>query len=117
MKILLALLLTIGGVTAAEKSIDGAVQDTRPKLTKAQHLAEAERFEARADEFAKKAAKHEEAAERIQARKGYNAMQHKWPGLANGPLNLARDKAMQARRAETESRAMAAYHRERAAAL
>ncbi|MFN0104618.1 MAG: hypothetical protein ACKV2U_21335 [Bryobacteraceae bacterium] len=82
----------------------------KPKMTKAQHRVEAERHATRADELAAKALKHEANAERLKANQGYNAMRHKWPGLARGPENLERDRAMQARRAEAESRERLAFH-------
>lgn len=83
--------------------------DQKTKLTKAEHKAEAARHATRAEEFAAKAKKHEANAERL-SKPGYNAMQHKWPGLAKGPENLERDRAMQARRAEAEAREKVEYH-------
>jgi hypothetical protein len=39
-------------------------------------------------------------------------MQHKWPGLAQGPQRLELERAMQARRAEAEAREKMAFHQE-----
>ena len=58
-----------------------------------------------AEEFAAKARKHEAAAERIRAERGYSAMRHKWPAMALGAENAERDRAEAARRAEAEARA------------
>lgn len=105
MKTLIVFIMTIAAVVAA---------DTKPKMTKAEHKAAAERHVLRADEFAAKAVKHEAAAEKAKAKNGYNAMQHKWPGLVRGAENAERDRAMQARRAEAENRELAAFHSEQA---
>jgi hypothetical protein len=102
MKSLLILTMTIAAAFAV---------DPKAKLTKAEHKVEAARYATRADEFAAKAAKHEANAERL-SKPGYNAMQYKWPGLAKGPENLERDRAMQARRAEAECREKIAFHSE-----
>jgi len=100
-----SLLIAVFSITA----LLGA--DQKVKLTKAEHQAEAKRFATRAEEFSAKAKKHEANAERL-AKQGPNAMQHKWPGLAQGPANLERERAMQARRAEAESREKMAFHQE-----
>jgi len=100
MKSLIVITLTLAAAFAADKPV---------KLTKEQHKAEAAKYAVRADEFAAKAKKHEANAERLAKQTG-NAMQHKWPGLASGPANLERDRAMQARRAEAESREKHAFH-------
>lgn len=100
MKILLIAALTLAALQAVEP---------KAQLTKDQHKAEAARHATRAAEFAAKAAKHEANAQRL-AKPGYNAMQYKWPALARGPENLERDRAMQARRAEAESREKQAFH-------
>jgi len=105
MKTLMLFVLTIAAAVAA---------DSKPKMTIAEHKAAAERHATRADEFATKAKKHEAAAERIKSNRGYNAMQHKWPALANGAESRERDRAMQARRAEAESRELVAFHTEMA---
>jgi len=105
MKTLMLFALTIAAAVAA---------DSKPKMTVAEHKAAAERHATRADEFAAKAKKHEAAVERHKSNRGYNAMQHKWPALANGPANLASDRAIQARRAEAEARELVAFHTEMA---
>ncbi len=100
MKTLLIFALTLSAL-AADKA--------QPQMTKAEHKAEAARLASRASELAEKARKHEANAERL-SKPGYNAMQHKWPALANGPLELERQRAMQARRAESETREKLAFH-------
>ncbi len=87
--------------------------DTKPNMTKAEHKAEAARHSTRAEESAAKARKHEANVERL-ATPGYNAMQHKWPGLAKGPENLERERAAKARSVEAESREKLAFHLEMA---
>jgi hypothetical protein len=105
MKSLLVIALSIAAVVAA---------DQKPKMTPAEHKTEAARHATRADEFAAKAKKHEANVERLSKEQGYNAMRYKWPALAKGPENLERDRAMQARRAEAESREKYAFHLEMA---
>jgi hypothetical protein len=102
MKSLLVIAFSIAAVLAA---------DQKAKLTKVEHSAEAKRHANRAAEFAAKAEKHEANAERL-SKQGYNAMRYKWPALARGPENLERERAMQARRAEAESRQEVAHHSE-----
>lgn len=101
MKSLLVLALTIAAAFAA---------NDKPKMTKAEHKAEAARHSTRAEAHAAKAKTHEAAADRIKARRGYNAMQYKWPALAMGAENAERDRAAAARRAETEALELAAFH-------
>lgn len=105
MKTLTVLILTIVSAFAADTK-------TKTKMTKAEQTTVAERYATRAEELASKAKKHEENAVRLKSRQGYNAMQHKWPGLANGAFDLERGRAMQARRAEAESRKLAEFHAE-----
>lgn len=107
MKTVLILALTIASVLAADPKPNA-------KLTKSEHVAAAEKYTARAQEFAEKALKHERAAARLEQNLRGNAMAHKWPGLARGPMERERDRAMQARRAEAESRELVAFHTEMA---
>jgi hypothetical protein len=94
MKSLLIALFSITALLGADQKV---------KLTKAEHQAEAKRHATLADELAN--------AERL-AKQGSNAMQHKWPGLAQGPQRLERERAMQARRGEAEAREKVAFHHE-----
>src|SRR6187402_2961614 len=102
MKSLLIALFSITALLGADQKV---------KLTKADHQAEAKRHATLADELAAKASKHEANAERL-AKQGSNAMQHKWPGLAQGPQRLERERAMQARRGEAEAREKTAFHQD-----
>jgi len=103
MKTLTVLILTIAAAFAA---------DMKPRMTKTEHKDAAERHATRAEELAAKAQRHEDNAVRIKSNRGYNAMQYKWPAMANGAADLERSRAMQARRAEAESRKLAAFHSE-----
>lgn len=87
-----------------------AAVGAQPKMTKAEHMSEAQRHATRADEHAAKAEKHEAAAARIRANRGYNAMQYKWPAMALGAENAERDRAAEARRKEAAARELVARH-------
>jgi hypothetical protein len=104
MKSLIVITLTLAAAFAADKPV---------QRTKDEHKAEAAKYAARAGELAAQAAKREAAAARLAAQSG-NAMAHKWPGLANGPANLERDRAIQARHAEAEAREKHAFHMDQA---
>jgi hypothetical protein len=114
MKSLIVFVLTIAAALAADQKPNETNRAAGQKLSRAEHKAAADRHATRAEEFAAKARKHEEAAARIAARNRNTAMQHKWPGMARGAENMERDRAMQARRAEAESRELVAFHTEMA---
>ena len=82
-----------------------------------EHSRVAEQWEARAIAFEAQAAKYEQEADARARDKGYNPMRHKWPAMAQGPIDYLRSKAMQARRAADESRQMMAHHRDLAIGL
>lgn len=84
--------------------------------TAKEHLEAATLHEERAAAFTAKALRHEARAEELDKRKAYNPMRQKWPAMVEGPIERERHLAMQARRAATESRQLAAKHRTAAAA-
>jgi hypothetical protein len=77
----------------------------------AEHAAVAEQWESRASAFEAQAVKLEREADEMLRREGYNPMRHKWPAMAQAPVERLRAKAMQARRAAFESKELMAYHR------
>ncbi|MCS7026520.1 MAG: hypothetical protein NZV14_17110 [Bryobacteraceae bacterium] len=79
--------------------------------TPEQHLAVAKQYEVQARYFEKKAVAHEQRANELRQKQGYNAMQYKWPSMARGQELRESSLAMQARRAAKESLDRAAYHR------
>ncbi|MBL8233621.1 MAG: hypothetical protein JNL98_34310 [Bryobacterales bacterium] len=82
--------------------------------TSEQHLAVAKEYDVQARYFEKKAVSHEQRANELREKQGYNAMQHKWPSMARGQEMRESSLAMQARRASKESLEQAAYHRKMA---
>ncbi|MBL8233623.1 MAG: hypothetical protein JNL98_34320 [Bryobacterales bacterium] len=79
--------------------------------TPEQHLAVAKEYDVQSRYFEKKAVTHEQRANELRDKQGYNAMQHKWPSMARGQEMRESSLAMQARRASRESFEWAAYHR------
>jgi hypothetical protein len=112
MKSLIVFALTIAAAFAADHKPNVAYRTAGQKLSAAEHKAEANRHAARAEQYAAKARKHEDAAARVAERYRNTAMQHKWPGLARGAESMERERAMQARRTEAESRELVAFHTE-----
>lgn len=80
--------------------------------TAAEHTEVARLYEQRAAAFEAKAKRHEERADSMARREGYNPMKYKWPAMVQGPIDLERSKAMQARRAARETLELVARHRE-----
>jgi hypothetical protein len=76
-----------------------------------EHLKIAEHWEARAVSLEAQAVEYERKADEFAKRKDNNPMRHKWPAMAQGPVDHLRAKAMQARRAANESRGRMAHHR------
>jgi hypothetical protein len=109
--------------TAAALATAGEVKLSEEKLSKlsksaksqADHKEVSRQYELRASELEAKARVHDQEAERLANRKGYNPMAHKWPAMVTAPVDRERSKAMQARRAARESMDLMAKHRELAA--
>lgn len=76
--------------------------------TAAEHAAVARDYRLQAEAFAAKAAAHEKEAAQLTRASG--AMIHKWPAMASRQLQNEKAKALEARRAELESRALADRH-------
>ncbi len=64
----------------------------------------------RAVELEAKADRHEKEAERLDKASLNNPLRHKWPAMAAAPAERERRLAMQARRAASEARQLAAKH-------
>jgi len=78
--------------------------------TSVDHAKVAKQYRLRAEEWNTKAERHEAEVKRLQARPR-NAMDHKWPAMANNsPLNKERQLAVEARRASVELTERADYH-------
>jgi len=99
------------------KDIKQLKKEAIEATTGPEHLKAAEQWDARAIAFDGQAVKHERDADERARNTGYNAMRHKWPAMAQAPVEHLRGKAMQARRAANESRELAKYHREQAEKL
>jgi hypothetical protein len=54
---------------------------------------------------------YERDADELASRKDYNPMRNKWPAIVQAPIDRLRAKAMQARRAASESRKLMTRHR------
>jgi hypothetical protein len=101
-------------LSAAEKSSKGEEQEAA-RLAKAARTADEHRtvarlYQERAAALEEKAKRHEERADSLARREGYNPMKYKWPAMVQGPIDLERSKAMQARRAARESLALMDRH-------
>lgn len=83
--------------------------------TAADHNRLADLYQKRAEALEAKAAEHENEANRLGSRQGYNPMAHKWPAMARGPVDMERSNAIQARRAARKALVLAARHRDLAA--
>ncbi|MEZ5356597.1 MAG: hypothetical protein R2762_28510 [Bryobacteraceae bacterium] len=114
----LASLVAIGALAVAGPIEDGTKMDPKTvdrnaaaARTANEHLDVARQYEALAQSFDAKALRHDEKAEKLAMRRGYNPMAAKWPAIANGPADRERNLAIQARRTAAEARELAARHR------
>jgi len=95
-----------------EREVQKMARDAK---TAEDHLTVAKHYEMRGRYFEGKAVKHEADADALASREGYNPMRHKWPAMAQAPIDKARAQGMQARRAAKESFERMAYHQDMAA--
>ncbi|MBZ2183407.1 MAG: hypothetical protein K7J46_01765 [Bryobacter sp.] len=83
----------------------------REAKTRSEHLAVAGHWEARARSFEEQAMEYERDADELASGRDYNPMRNKWPAMVQAPIERLRAKAMQARRAASESRRLMEQHR------
>ena len=118
----IALLIALGTLSLVGASVSTKLMEDRQlqrlaqdAKTSSEHLEVARHYEARGRDFEVKAAKHEQEADELASRNGYNAMKYKWPAMVQAPIDRTRGQAMRARRAAKESFELMAKHQKLAA--
>ena len=76
--------------------------------TSVQHATVSKQYRQHAESFAAQAAEHEKNVRDLTRASG--AAPIKWPGLASGQLQKEKEKALEARRAERETKELADRH-------
>jgi len=105
----LAALLALATPSFAQSTEQAQLMaSSREAQTVSQHADLARRFRLQAESLDAKAAEREAAAAR-QASQAPSIV-HKWPSMATGALNQAKQQAIEARRAAQESRSLADRH-------
>jgi len=102
-----ALFMSAADIKIDEQKIALQAKNAR---TAGEHTAVARLYEQRAAAFEAKAQRHDEQADSMARRDGYNPMKYKWPAMVQAPIDRERSKAMQARRAARESLELMAHH-------
>lgn len=107
-----ASLLMASNVPLKSPALDGEELAALAKAAKtpAEHLTVAKHYQTRAERFEAEAKRHEDNANRLAKRDNHFPLAHKWPAMAQAPVDRERAKAMQARRAAKECVELAAKH-------
>ena len=104
----IALLLSLPAWAQTTASLEAIHARALSANNTAQHATVAKEYRLQGDAFAKKAATHEQEADRLTRASG--AMVHKWPAMASRQLQREKALAVEARRAEREARELADRH-------
>jgi hypothetical protein len=111
MKLLLlgaSILLSVGLQAEPVLSAERLHSMAREARTANQHARVSKHYRLRAEALEAEAAKHEATA--AEYTRSLGPMRHKWPAMAPRALHEAKRKAVEARQAARESRALAGRH-------